>query len=134
MLELKIVSPANGDKAPESYEVSIRVMHGDADYYETVTTGPFFTHELEDLEYLLQTLLRMQQAYPDGRGADDGYEEVEGYLDWFELGSVRTEPYLERKDIWIPSDVNGTVGTPVAVSIVYYDMDHIPFNVSYTLR
>ena len=71
---------------PDTFEVIIRVMHGDADSYESITIGPFIrgTDEAK-LQDLIETLDRMDAEYPHGRGGGtrDNYDNVEGFFKWF---------------------------------------------------
>jgi hypothetical protein len=71
-------------QTPNSFEVEILTYWGDADGYKTFVMGPFIKDQDEDaLQGLLETLHRMDNAYPDGRGGYDEYDGVEGFAGWF---------------------------------------------------
>lgn len=73
---------------PETYEVVITTMSGDADGYDEIVVGPFHNGDTDDLaalEDLLKTLDRMETTYPHGRGGGgrDEYDHVAGFNAWF---------------------------------------------------
>ena len=73
---------------PNSYEVVITTMSGDADGFDTLVVGPFHTvspDDLEAMEDLLKTLDRVETTYPHGRGGGgrDEYDHVAGFSAWF---------------------------------------------------
>ena len=60
----------------EGFYVYIDFMYGDADGFVTRTYGPFYKNEDK---YLLEFLLMLDEcleAYPNGRGGYDNYEDV----------------------------------------------------------
>lgn len=80
-----IGAPIANSHTPESYEVEVKVMFGDGDGYDTFIVGPFLKDKDEELlQHLIETLERMEQAYPHGRGGGDEYNHVEGFAAWFE--------------------------------------------------
>lgn len=71
-------------RVPDTFVVEIKVMHGDADGYNTFEVGPFLAGvENLALTSLVETLDRMSVAFPNGRGASDSYNSVEGFDTWF---------------------------------------------------
>jgi len=98
---------------PDSYEVEVTAMFGDGDGYKTVTVGPFpATHPKtqEALTSLVETLLRMETAYPSGRGGGDydvdTYNHVKGFEAWFGNFRSDTEEFYSAES---------TSGLPYAV-------------------
>jgi hypothetical protein len=90
------------EKKPNTYEVTISTMLGDADGYEDVVVGPFAKDQDEELlEGVLTTLKEMQDAYPNG-GRRVGYSKLVGYLAWF---------------------LDETIETPVAASYYFDDKE-----------
>jgi len=71
---------------PNTFEVEIEVMHGDADMFDTFTVRSFYKDEDLALSSLVETLDRMIAKYPHGRGGSwpqYGYQDVEGFYSWF---------------------------------------------------
>lgn len=79
------------DKPVESqhkncFVVEVNVMYGDADGYGKVNVAGFRKDcevSQAHMEDLIQTLEKMEKAYPHGRGGYDTYDHVEGFLKWF---------------------------------------------------
>ena len=71
---------------PNSYSVEIRVMAGDADYYDSLAVNGFEPGRDEALlENLLSLLHRIDAFYPNGRGGSWKYSltRVPGFEAWF---------------------------------------------------
>lgn len=109
-----IEEPVPSKHKPMTYEVEIRVMHGDADGYNTFTIGPFIYGVDEDaLTSLVETLDRIAAAYPSGRGGNwekYGFQHIEGFYSWFHDSYARNEKeYLDNIVKWtkttVPYDV-----------------------------
>jgi hypothetical protein len=86
------------EHTPNSYEVEVTAMFGDADGYETVMVGPFPEGAADTekaMTSLIETLLRMEAAYPHGRGGGDvdadTYYHVKGFEAWFGAFRADTE-------------------------------------------
>lgn len=60
----------------EGFYVDIEFMYGDADGYTNRTVGPFYPNQKEYLIQFLNMLEACLNAYPNGRGGDDEYEDV----------------------------------------------------------
>lgn len=68
----------------DGYMVEIETMMGDGDGYRVLTVGPFKRGEQESsLQSLLETLKRMDGAFPRGMSGEDNYDDVLGYYEWF---------------------------------------------------
>lgn len=92
--------------APNSYELEIRAMSGDADAYHKFTVGPFLKDEDEPaLQHLIETLTRMKEEYPNGRGGyDSEYDHIEGFYNWFdedaaEKSNTLVQDFLRKRKI-----------------------------------
>lgn len=73
-------------KTPDSYEVVITTMSGDADGYEKIILGPFIKDKDEpSIKLLLKTLRELKSSYPQGRGGgpEYGYDNIKNFLLWF---------------------------------------------------
>jgi hypothetical protein len=78
------------EKKPNTFEVTISTMLGDADGYEDVVVGPFAKGQDEELlEGLLATLKEMDDTYPNG-GRRSGYSKLVGHLAWFRDEIIET--------------------------------------------
>lgn len=60
----------------EGFYVDIEFMYGDADGYTNRTVGPFYPNQKEYLIQFLNMLEDCLNAYPNGRGGEDDYEDV----------------------------------------------------------
>lgn len=60
----------------EGFYVEIEFMYGDADGWKNKTVGPFYPNQKEYLIQFLNMLESCLNAYPNGRGGDDDYEDV----------------------------------------------------------
>lgn len=86
----------------DAFVVHIRVMHGDADGYDTFQVGPFdASTDKEALKSLLRTLKAMDDRYPRGRGGGDeySYNYVPGFEGWFGTSYANTKEEYE-KNCW----------------------------------
>lgn len=71
---------------PNSYSVEVKVMAGDADYYDGFTVHGFEPSRDEELlEELLRLFGRIDSFYPHGRGGSEEYtlRKVPGFNSWF---------------------------------------------------
>lgn len=71
---------------PNSYSVEVKVMAGDADYYDSFTVHGFEPGRDEELlEELLRLFDRVDAFYPHGRGGGSEYtlRKVPGFNSWF---------------------------------------------------
>ena len=71
-----IIKGVKKEKIEEGFYVDIEYMYGDADGYKTKTFGPFHLNQKKYLMHFLNMLESCLNAYPNGRGADDDYEDV----------------------------------------------------------
>lgn len=79
---------------PGTYSVEIKVMGGDADYYDSFTVAGFRADQDEPLlQNLIELLLRLDGAYPNGRGGSDEYSlrRVDGFSEWFDEEELSDE-------------------------------------------
>lgn len=91
-MKLTIEGAIPNRKTPNSYEVVVTTMQGDADSYKDVIVGPFIRNEDEAaMEEFLHTLKRMSSAFPSGMSGSDTYTNTEGFLAWFPDQSNMTE-------------------------------------------
>jgi hypothetical protein len=93
---IRVGDPVPDTHVPHSFEVEVTAMFGDGDGYETVVVGPFPADHPKAgaaITSLVETLQRMEVAYPNGRGGGDydvdTYNHVEGYEAWF--GGFRSD-------------------------------------------
>ena len=73
-------------KYRDCFVFKIKVMYGDADGYGEVIVSGFKKDCSESkvlMENLVNTLIRMENAYPHGRGGYDTYDHDEGFIEWF---------------------------------------------------
>lgn len=85
-MEFIINENRKAPKYKDCFVFKIKVMYGDADGYGEVVVSGFKTDctESKDLMVdLVKTLIRMNDAYPHGRGGYDDYNHVEGFIEWF---------------------------------------------------
>lgn len=86
-LKIEIGSPVETPVVPNSFEVEIDVMHGDADGFSSFTVGPFIQGESEwAIESLLKILAAMDEKFKrTGRGGGEeySYSRIPGFDDWF---------------------------------------------------
>lgn len=93
-MKLTIEDPQSIRAIPNSYSVEIKVMGGDADYYDSFTVNGFEPNRDEALlENLLRLLGRIDSFYPSGRGGSWAYSltKVPGFEAWF--SELDTESY-----------------------------------------
>lgn len=78
-----VIKEAIGKNVKEGFYVYIDYMYGDADGFVTRTYGPFYKNEEKYLLKFLSTLDECLEAYPNGRGGFENYEDVvESLKDW----------------------------------------------------
>ena len=134
---------------PDSFEIVIDTYHGDMDGYATVVAGPFPGNNRKSREAmtsLLETLQRMKDAYPNGRGggSEYGYENVEGFNAWFGEGESKDgeelpDPHSELADAfeffleWPTEPYEGNDNSVWKFSIFYYDENLAQYAVDFTL-
>jgi len=85
-VKLTIQDPQTLPVIPNSYSVEIKLMAGDADYYESLSVDGFEPgRDDELLEDLLRLLPRLRDFYPSGRGGSWSYSltRVPGFEPWF---------------------------------------------------
>lgn len=71
-------------KTPNSFEVVVETMAGDADGYENVTVGPFIKDQDEPaMESLFSVIEVMSKAFPHGMGGSDNFHHIEHFDTWF---------------------------------------------------
>ena len=152
-MQLVIGSVLN-DHTPNSYEVIIKTMIGDADGYLDVKVGPFIKGEDEAaITYLIETLDRLDKAFPDGRWGGTDYDNVEGFIPWFNSGNytevqyadycrkspLTYEQHLEavklvgKRSVYWPSDPQQDNGDPTSYEsfkIFYYDEHTVKHSVT----
>lgn len=118
-----IGNPLPTEHTPNTYEVEIKLMHGDADAESLLTVKPFQLNETEALNSLLTVLDTMSNLYPNGRGGnydEFGFHNVEGFYSWFgditisskdqyknySHSTVPYETYLHHKNFVTPERAN----------------------------
>ena len=121
---MKFVASVPSDPIIDVYEIRIKAMHGDADYFETVTVGLFHKDEEEHLMIdLVETLNRMKEDNPNC------FLETEGFNRWFNAEELTEEEWEALGEAhqdfagelsW-PADVYGNAASVVSFLIVYYD-------------
>ena len=97
-----------------TYEVTVKHMHGDADHYTTDISD--FSSEDEMLDFT-NFILRCMVAYPNGMGGDDRYDRVEG--------CDKYEEYLFQDNEYC-----GGHASPDTMEIVYYDSGSVKWDVN----
>jgi len=130
------------------YYVTVDYMYGDADGYNAVEYGPFKKGQEKYLAAFANMLEECVEAYPNGRGGDDNYEnEVPAFAVWAMLNDYKKYNYtidgdkLTKEDIGIIENVGfevettpdgwGTQATICSYKAIYYDADtKKKFNVS----
>lgn len=82
-----IQPPANTNPSifPEQgFYADLKYMYGDANGYNTVTAGPFPMDKKHLYLEFLNILEAMLARFPEGKGGFDDYEDVPGYMDYFD--------------------------------------------------
>lgn len=137
-MNIEVTEAVENKHRPNTYEVDVEIMHGDADSFEHLIIGPFSAGDEEDfknLTDLLTTLERMQLAFPNGRGGGgrDNYDNVEGFARWFVgVFDDKTFEYGEEPIFWkyssgdeecwpVDSYDYETHGNPWKVVVYFYD-------------
>lgn len=94
-------------KTPDSYEVVVHTMRGDADGYDDIIMEPFIRNQDEaSLEFLIEVLTELATAHPNGMGGGDNHYKVKNFDVWFDGSyydseesylkySENTRPYAE---------------------------------------
>lgn len=103
------------------YVAQVKVMYGDADFYETIE---FKFRENSDEDLLIDFLNFLEQqvapAYSNGRGGDDRYETV--VKDWYKWFSVNDcGDYGVFCDEWPSKWDLGGEATLENVSVVFFN-------------
>lgn len=97
-MKFRLAAPAIEAPGLARYFVELRVMHGDADSYETLYVGPFSPMDEAALADLVETLRRVDAARPQG---EDGYKHVEGFRAWFDDdydGAAENDPHTAARN------------------------------------
>lgn len=111
------------------YVVKVKVMFGDADFYEDVKFEFTPNEEREILRFLNFLNQKVATAYPNGRGGDDKYESVvEGWNEWF--GVDEDGNYGRFCDYWPSNWDLGGESTLENVDVTYYNSDGVGFSVA----
>lgn len=129
-MEFEVGAPVEEQTPLSAFVVNIKVMHGDADGYNTFQMGPFYQKDKEALASLIGTLQRMESKGRWGDG-DNYYRNIEGFEAWFGTGTGDTlEEYRDACDSDLPYEqfephrrLSGSVEKP------YYD--GWPWDVTY---
>lgn len=90
-MHLTIEDVIPSGKTPSSYEVVVRTFQGDGDGDKDIVIGPFNMLDLALLEDLLLTLERIQTAFPQIANGDNYFDNVEGFLAWFNFERIEKE-------------------------------------------
>lgn len=103
-MELIIQEAVPSNKTPNSYEVVIKTMRGDADGYDYIIMEPFIRNQDEaSIEFLLEVLTELAAAYTHGMGGMDNYSHVKHFETWFGGSSYDTEEsYLKYAQNTLP--------------------------------
>lgn len=101
-MRFEVGAPIVEQTPVSAFMVSIKVMHGDADGWNTFELGPFRKKDTEALTSLVGTLQRMQSSGRWGDG-DNYYRNIEGFEAWFgtSVGDTWAE-YTEYCDSDLP--------------------------------
>lgn len=125
-----IIERKEEKKSRDYFEVEIKTIIGDANGSDFLSIGRFFN----DNEYtkgvmvdLVETLDRMKEKFPNGKGGNDSYGNVEGFQRWFrgiadevyENTDPSVQDFYEEYD-W-PCDIYGNHNLLHSYSISYYD-------------
>lgn len=155
-MKFQITTPASAPAVdPDAYVVEVETMRGDGDGFETIKVGPFYRgqHE-ENLQSLLETLERMNEAFPRGVAVRGSYRDVLGFEQWFgeawDMATVEeffpkllelygrevqeklvelAEPVVE--DMSWPYE-EGRANRLTGFHVYYYNADGEKFNVEYS--
>ena len=96
-MQINIEKPVPNSHTPNSFEVVISTMEGDADHYENVIVGPFIKDKDEyAIEILLGVLEEMKNHFPHGMGGSDNYNEILGFQAWFDYMEEDKSSFDER--------------------------------------
>ena len=90
-MHLTIEDVIPSGKTPSSYEVVVRTFQGDGDGDKDIVIGPFNMSDLALLEDLLLTLERIQTAFPQIANGNNYFDNVEGFLAWFNFERIEKE-------------------------------------------
>jgi hypothetical protein len=93
-MEFTITEQIKKKQIPSGYYVNIISMFGDGDEYHTFTIGAFNTSDntINLLPNLINTLKRMKELYPNGKGGCETYDSVEGFTFWFNEDNKNINP------------------------------------------
>jgi len=94
------------------YEVTVKHMHGDADYYTTDV------HDFKNQQKMLKFvnfLMRCMAAYPNGMGGEDRFDHIDGFSSY--------EHHLHRDNQYYDGHA-----TPISVDVVYYDGESVKWD------
>lgn len=84
----------------DCYFVNVVVMHGDGDAYTDREFGPFkvITHE-NHLYDFLKVLSKMENYFPRGMSGGDDYDDLQGFLPWFDEGLKKGRNESENESL-----------------------------------
>ena len=111
----------------EGFYVEIEFMYGDADGYTNRTVGPFYPNQKEYLIQFLNMLESCLNAYPNGRGGDDDYEDVVETLKIWNLAYeeddiLNIDKELEQIEFYWEYDICGYGEAAIKnYKVTYYD-------------
>lgn len=98
-MQFNVTTPVEPPE-PESYVVEINTYRGDADGDSQLLMGPFKAgKDDESLQSLLETLRRIKERFPHGRGGSSefSYESnVLGFAQWFGVNPSSTVEELQE--------------------------------------
>jgi hypothetical protein len=103
-MKLNIKEAVPNSKTPNSYEVVIETMSGDADGFENIIVGPFIKDQDEPImEHLLGVIEEMSKAYPHGMGGSDNFNHIKHFDTWFntfdDFGPEEEYAYQVKSDV-----------------------------------
>jgi hypothetical protein len=138
-MEILIGEPVPNLHTPDTFEVVVTSMIGDADGFPSFTVGPFVRGiDDEVLDSFLQLMTAMSLAYPNGRGGNDDYEHVDGFNDWFGYENMPSSiaVFCERLGIemYWPNDphFDGVLSFRNA-QVFYYDAERVAHSTDFSV-
>jgi len=144
-LPFTIGAPVENKHIPNSFELSITTMFGDADGYDTFTIGPFIQGADDGaLTHLLTVMEGAAKAFPNGRSGGGGYEYdiVPGFAYWFGYdddgdGDV-VDAYLSRNELELdwPTDPygDGDEQSFDSAALFFYDATGVVHTTSWSAK
>lgn len=112
------------------YRVYIKVMFGDADFYDTFHLDIPEENEAKLIDFLNFLNLQVATAYPSGRGSDDDYElVVKDWNKWFGWDE-KTNTYGVFSDCWPSNYDMGGESTLEKVDVVFFNEQGVSYDVN----